>query len=81
MKKLLLVMLFISIAISSMILCNSINEKKNINNRINKIDAEASSKKDEKTNELNKLKEENKDKINRYEEVEKWNQEILDYLK
>ena len=74
-------MLFISIAISSMILCNSINEKKNINNRINKIDAEASSKKDEKTNELNKLKEENKDKINRYEEVEKWNQEILDYLK
>lgn len=34
----------------------------------------------EKSEELGELKEKNKDKISKYEEVEKWNQEIKDYL-
>ena len=34
----------------------------------------------EKTEELSELKEKNKDKISKYEEVEKWNQEIKSYL-
>ena len=34
----------------------------------------------EKKKELEELKEKNKDKIVKYEEVEKWNQEIEDYL-
>lgn len=34
----------------------------------------------EKTEELSELKEKNKDKISKYEEVEKWNQEIKGYL-
>ncbi len=34
----------------------------------------------EKEEKLNELKEKNKDKIVKYEEVEKWNQEIEDYL-
>ena len=34
----------------------------------------------EKQDELDKLKEENKDKINEYEKVEKWNDEIVNYL-
>lgn len=31
--------------------------------------------------ELNQVKEDNKDKIERYEEVESWNKEIIEYLK
>ena len=34
----------------------------------------------EKQDELDKLKEENKDKIIKYEKVEKWNDEIVSYL-
>ena len=34
----------------------------------------------EKSEELGELKEKNKDKISKYEEVKKWNQEIKDYL-
>jgi len=34
----------------------------------------------EKKKELEELKDKNKDKIVKYEEVEKWNQEIEDYL-
>ncbi len=33
-----------------------------------------------KSRELDELKEKNSDKILKYEEVEKWNQEIMDYL-
>jgi len=43
----------------------------------NELDKEVYFKKEE---ELNELKEKNKDKISKYEEVEKWNQEIKDYL-
>ena len=35
---------------------------------------------DQKEHELEELKEKNKDKISKYEEVEKWNQEIKSYL-
>ena len=34
----------------------------------------------QKQDELDKLKEENKDKITKYEKVEKWNNEIVSYL-
>ncbi len=43
----------------------------------NELDKEVYFKKEE---ELNELKEKNKDKISKYEEVEKWNQEIKGYL-
>lgn len=33
-----------------------------------------------KEKELNELKEKNKDKILKYEEVKKWNEEIIQYL-
>ena len=33
-----------------------------------------------KENELNDLKEKNRDKISKYEEVKKWNEEIIQYL-
>lgn len=43
----------------------------------NEIDRENYSNKEK---ELEELKEKNKDKVLKYEEVEKWNQEIKDYL-
>ena len=45
--------------------------------RQNELDKEAYF---EKEQELEELKEKNKDKVSKYEEVEQWNQEIKSYL-
>ena len=45
--------------------------------RQNELDKEAYF---EKEQELEELKEKNKDKISKYEEIEQWNQEIISYL-
>ena len=82
MRKLILSMLFILMIISAMLFYSSYKNSKTINDKITTyktVDVEKIKK--DKQDELAKLKEENKSKYERYEDIEKWNKEVVDYLK
>ena len=82
MKKLIITLLFVLMIISGMLFYSTYRINKDVNKKIDDYKLfDIDNKKKAKEDELNKLKEDNKNKIERYEEVEKWNQDILDYLK
>jgi hypothetical protein len=82
MRKIIITLLFILMIISEMMFYTSLRINKDINKKIDDYkEVEVEKIKKEKQEELDKLKEENKNKYNRYEEIETWNQEVLDYIK
>ncbi len=83
MKRLLIgtsIFLFIVIVSLSFVLYRRYQDNKIINQEIKEDREEKNKKREEKQRELDNLIEQNKDKIERYQKIEKWNEEITSYL-
>ncbi len=74
------IFLFIVIISLSFVLYRRYQDNKIINQEIKEDREEKNKKREEKQRELDNLIEQNKDKIERYQKIEKWNEEITSYL-
>lgn len=87
MKKVVIVILFVIFIGELYVFVDNQNKNSKLENEISKTEeliVNEESKQEEnnkKKKKLELLKEENKDLIEKYEEVEAWNEEIVNYLK
>lgn len=75
-----IIFLFIAIISLSFVLYQRYQDNKIINQEIKENQEKKNKIREEKQNELDILIEQNKDKIERYQKIEKWNEEITSYL-
>ncbi len=75
-----IILLGIMIIFSSVILYKRYQDNKIIDGNNIKEEVKVSSLRKEKEKELERVIEENKDKIERYKKIESWNEEIIEYL-
>lgn len=86
MKKLVIGILFLGVLVMGYFTYNAVCDNKNIKDKINILSDNISKSEqekevyDSKIKELDEIKEKNKDKASKYDEVEAWNQEIIRYL-
>jgi len=74
------VFLLITIMSFSYILYRRYQNNKIINQEIKEEEEKNNKRREEKQKELDIIMEQNKDKIERYQKIEKWNEEITSYL-
>ncbi len=86
MKKLVIGILFLGVLVMGYFTYNAVCDNKHVKNKINILSdniLKSNQEKevyDSKMKELDEIKEKNGDKAIKYEEVEAWNQEIIEYL-
>lgn len=86
MKKLVVGVLFVGALVIGYFTYNAACDNKNIKDKINILSNNISKSEhekevyDSKVKELDEIKEKNKDRASKYDEVEAWNQEIIKYL-
>ena len=83
MKKIICLLLFIGLIFLSYLLINTYNSNKKLKEDIEKYElklVDNQKEYNEKKQLLESLKEEKKDKVQRLEDLEVWNQEVVKYL-
>ena len=86
MKKVVIIVLVLAVAFMGYITYNVVCDNKHIKDKISVLSDNVLKNEKEKElyeakkKELENIKEENKDKASKYDEVEAWNQEIIKYL-